>query len=101
MVTHLSINPSAGCLTSVIFPFTLTTFIAGNACLCCALVEAFMLGILLSLCGKKLVHCSPILEVAIICTINASMNVKAVRVNGHFTEVKQPALRLILRWVTI
>ena len=26
---------------------------------------------------------------------------KAVRVNGIITEVKQPALRLILRWVTI
>ena len=26
---------------------------------------------------------------------------KAVRVNGKISEVKQPALRLILRWVTI
>ena len=26
---------------------------------------------------------------------------KAVRVNGKITEVKQSALRLILRWVTI
>ena len=26
---------------------------------------------------------------------------KAVRVNGKITEVKQPALRLILRWLTI
>ena len=67
MITHL--NLSADCLTSVILPFTLTALIIGS-CLCCVLTEAFKLGILLSLCGKKIkVHCSPILEVANICTM--------------------------------
>ena len=53
MVTHLSINLSAGCLTSEVFPFTLTALTFGS-CLCCTLIEAFNLGILLSLCEKSL-----------------------------------------------
>ena len=52
MVTHLSTVKAHGCLTLVIFPFTLTEFIAGS-CLCCALIEAFNLGILLSLYEKS------------------------------------------------
>ena len=71
MVTHLSIILSADCLTSVILPFTLTALIIGSY-LCCALIEAFKLGTLLSLCGKKLkVHYSPILEIANIYTMQA------------------------------
>ena len=42
-----------GCLTSVICPFTPTAFIAGS-CLCCPVIEVFKMGILLSLCAKKL-----------------------------------------------
>ena len=41
------------CILWEMGPFTLTAFIAGS-CLCIALIEEFMLGILLSLCGKKL-----------------------------------------------
>ena len=57
---------------------------------------------LLSLCGKELkftVH--PYLKWLTFPQSKDEPKVKAVRVNGHFTEVKQPALRLILRWVTI
>ena len=51
---------------------------------------------------KVKVQCSPILEMANLCTmIKHDPRVKAVRVNGKITEVKQPAVRLILRWVTI
>ena len=90
MVTHLSINLSGGCLISVIFPFTLTAFIAGS-CLCCALIEAFMLGILLSLYGYKLKFTAhPSLKWLTFAQCQHDPKVKAVRVNGKISEVKQP-----------
>ena len=51
MVTHLSSIKANGCLTLLILPFTLTALTFGS-CLCCALTEAFNLGIFLSLCEK-------------------------------------------------
>ena len=41
-----------GCLTSAIFPFTLTAFVAGS-CLCCALIEELMWRIVLFLCESS------------------------------------------------
>ena len=51
MITHVSIIHGLDCLTLVILPFTLTALIVGSR-LCCALIEAFKLGILLCLCEK-------------------------------------------------
>ena len=75
MVTHLSTVKAYGCLTLLILPFTLTALTFGS-CLCCALIEAFNLGILLSLCEK-------------------------VKVQGWMSSVKQPLAFTVLRWVTI
>ena len=86
----LVFNLSVDCLTSVIFPFTLTAFTAGS-CLCCAVIEAFMLGILLSLCGKKLKFTAhPSLKWLTFAQYQQDPKVKAVRVNGKISEVKQP-----------
>ena len=56
MVTHLSTVKAHGCLTLLIRLYT--AFIAGS-CLCCALIEAFNLGILLSLCDKNSLRIYP------------------------------------------
>ena len=85
------INLSADCLTSVTFPFTLTAFIPGSS-LCCALIEAFMLGILLSLCGKKLKFTAhPSLKWLTFCTMpNMIQKWRQWEWMGRFSEVKQP-----------
>ena len=86
MTTHLSINHGLGCLTAVIWPFTLMLVLC--------ITEAFKLEFLYNFVKK--VYCSPILEMADIYT-----KVKAVRVNCQITEVKQPRPWLILVWETI
>ena len=50
-----------------------------------------MKGILLSLCGKKLKFTAhPSLKWPTFAQCKHEPKVKEVRVNGHFTEVKQP-----------
>ena len=98
MVTHLRTRLVFSCLISVIFPFTLIAFIAGS-CLRCAVIEAFKLGILLSLCAKKFKFTThPSLYWLTNGQYKHNPKVKAVRMNRQITEVKQLK---ILGWVTI
>ena len=64
------------------------------------MLKGLKLRILLSLCGKKFTA-YPSFKQLTFAQCKHEPKVKAVRVNDHFTEVKQSALRIILRWVTI
>ena len=86
MVTHPITKQATSCLTSLIWPFTLTALIVGS-CLCCALIEASKLEILYPFEKKVKVHCSSILEMD--AQYKHDSKVKAVRVTGQITEVKQ------------
>ena len=88
MVTHLNIILNVDCLTSVKWPFTLAALTSGS-CLYCANVSYFKDGWAVNL------------NASIKAQHKHETTMRAVRVNGKITEVKQSTLRLILRWVTI
>ena len=100
MVTHLSIIHTPNCLTSVIWPFTLTSLIS-SLCLYCALLGHLSWG---SYCPfvKKMVQCSPILVMTYTCTIQTWPKSEGSESEwSDHTEDKQQRPWVILRWVTI
>ena len=101
MVTHLSISIilNADCLTSVKWPFTLTALTFGS-CLHCANVSYFKDGWAVNFnFFPQRDNRIPNLNASIKAQHKHEPTMRAVRVNGKITHVKQSALRI--RWVTI
>ena len=101
MVTYLSISLNAGCLTSVKWPFTLTALTFGS-CLHCTNVIYFKDGWAVNFnffpqTDNKI----PNLNASSKAQHKHEPTMRAVRVKCKISEVKQSALKLILRWVTI
>ena len=103
MVTHHGIRLVLGCLTSVICPFTLTVLTFGSW-LYCANVSPYKdeWAVNFNIFAPRDNRISN-LNASITAQHKHEPIMKAVRVNGQITEVKQPWTNLILipRWVTI
>ena len=106
MVTHLNILLGPYCLTSLIWPFTLTAFTFGS-CLYCANVSYFKDGWAVNFVFfSQMDNKTPQLNASVMHNTSEQRGqwgwmVRQWASLGQIIEVKQSRPRLILRWVTI
>ena len=102
MVTHPRISHGIVVALSLNFSdltFTLIALIVGS-CLYCTELRHLTWDLIIP-CEKTMFTAHSSLKWQTLTQYKHDQNVKAVRVNGQITEVKQPIPWLVLRWVTI